>query len=161
MTVALAAPAGSEPAPSRRGGAGTISMVLGWLSLLAISIGVIVALLPVSNGPAQDCGAPGAFLLEGRPNEYPDADGRVQTTDGKGRQLSPLAVERAAARPCSERVAERMVPAGGLLTGGLVAGLACLLTHGIGALRRTRAAPAEPPPASAPGEPRPQSSADR
>lgn len=125
-----------DPSRARDRRSGAVVIGAGWVALLVIAVGVAVAFVPVRNGDVQACGTPGAFLIEGRSDVYPDAGGRVRDGDGVDVQLSPSAVQAAVDRPCSQRVADRMVPAGVLLAGGTLTGLACVLAGAIGAWRR-------------------------
>ncbi|MEJ7585194.1 MAG: hypothetical protein WKF43_14195 [Acidimicrobiales bacterium] len=142
MTASPTAPHGSTEAAAATTRtaehpiASTIVVILGWLAVGAIALGVAIALVPVGDGATQDCGAPGAFLIEGRADVYPDADGRVQRGNGEVEQLSPAEVSDAYERPCSERVADRMVPAGIVLATGAGTGLLIAVAAGIGAVRR-------------------------
>jgi len=146
-TPASSATAAATATGDDRHRSSTVVVIVGWCALIAIAIAAGVALVPVRNGPIQACGAPGAFLLEGRTDLYPDADGRVRRSNGEVEQLSPAEIADAYDRPCSQRVADRMVPAGVLLTAGAVTGLIIVTAAAVGTWRsgRRRAAPAPTP----------------
>jgi hypothetical protein len=98
------------------------STAVAWLALVLVAVALVIASVPVRNGRVQDCGAPLMFLLQGRPDTFPAADG-TRPDDPNGPRLSPAEVARAYERPCHERVAARMVPAGALATAGMMLGL--------------------------------------
>lgn len=128
----------SAPVPGRRSVVARGVAAVGWLALLAIVVGLVVSLVPLRNGIVQACGAPAAFLIDGRSDVYPDAGGRVRNSDGRIVQLSPGAVKAAIDRRCSRRVGDRMVRAGALLVGGGLVGVACVLVAAIGSVRQGR-----------------------
>jgi hypothetical protein len=93
-----------------------------WLVLGLLGLALVGASVPVRNGRLQDCGAPMMFLLQGRSDAFPAADGTVPG-DPDGPPLSPVEAAGTAERPCHERVAARMVPAGALAITAMVLGL--------------------------------------
>lgn len=136
-------PAGSEPAsaphapsaPDDRGApaktrterAGT---VLAWLVPPLFIAAAVLALLPVQNGRAQDCGTPLAFVFTGRTDDpLPDVD-RPGQPDEPPTQFTEEEYRRAAENPCRTRAGTRMGMAAALAGAGLVlglVGLVCLL----------------------------------
>jgi hypothetical protein len=115
-----------------------ITGVLGWIAVGAITLGVVIALMPVRNPGVQQCGAPLTYLTSGELDRLPDATGRV-LRDGKVVTLDPAARKRAVETPCSERVARRAIPAGMLVVVGSVMGLTAVTIGIVGAWRRAAA----------------------
>ncbi len=114
-----ARPPTTDPSSPGAGWRRSTSTAVAWLALILLALAFVVASVPVRNGPVQDCGAPAMFLLRGRSDALPAADGTLPD----GSRLSPAEAHRAVERPCHERVAARMVPAGALATAGMVLGL--------------------------------------
>jgi hypothetical protein len=112
-----------------------LSGVLAWTAVVAIALGVIVALIPVRTPGVQDCGPPIDFLLGGEFDRLPDASGRIER-DGRVVKLDPAARERATEHPCSERVERRAIPAGTLVVVGSVMGLTAMTLAVVRAWRR-------------------------
>ena len=63
--------------------AGRISLALAWASLACFVVAAVLLALPVSTPEVQDCGAPGAYLVEGRLDVIPDAEDRILRPDGE------------------------------------------------------------------------------
>lgn len=106
-------PAPETPAALR------ITAIVGFLGLLLVLGGLFLLSRPVRT-PVQDCGAAGAFLLDGRMNRFVDpADppAGVSETDAIDNNT----------HPCQERAANRARPAAVILVIGtsitVVAGL--------------------------------------
>lgn len=114
-----------------------------WLALALLAFALIGASAPVRNGRLQDCGAPLMFLLRGRSDTFPAADGTLPD-DPDGRPLTPIEVARAAEQPCHERVAARMIPAGALASAAMLLGLgtAIVVVRQSWVARKASAAPA-------------------
>ena len=110
--------------------------VLGWVAVALIGLGVVIALVPVSNPGVQRCGAPILYLVSGELDRIPDESGRI-ARDGAVVTLSPAARERAIESPCSERVERRAIPAGVLVVAGAMVGLTAVTIGIVGAWRRT------------------------
>lgn len=136
----------------RRSRVATAAALAGWVALAAIVAGAVLAALPLRNGGVQDCGAPAAFLLAGRPDVYPDAAGKVHRPDGSTFKLGKADLDRAYSSRCGERVARRMVPAGMLIAGGMALGLLAATVAIAGTWRRR---PPRPDRVDAAGEPFP------
>ena len=103
---------------------GRIAVVVAGLSLLAYLVAGIVLVAPVETPGVQDCGAPGAYLLAGRVDRIPDADGRILGPDDEVVTLDADVAAEARATPCQDRVADRAVPAAILLVVATVLGVA-------------------------------------
>lgn len=137
---------------------GLLALVLAGLSLALYLVGAILLTLPVETPGVQDCGAPGAYLLDGRLDRIPDPEGRILDADGEIVTLDPDVAAVARETPCQERVAARAVPAGGLILAGTVVGVAAFALELVVVRPRQRRrirAEAEaqapvPPPAPAP-----------
>jgi hypothetical protein len=114
------------------------SGILAWAGVVAIALGVILAVVPVSNPGVQRCGAPIDFLVAGEFDRIPDASGRIER-DGRVITLDSEAATRAIERPCSERVERRAIPAGLLVVGGSVMGLVAMGIAMVHAWRRAAA----------------------
>ncbi len=128
----------------------TAAAVAAWVALAAIAAAVVIALVPIRNGAVQDCGTPAAFLLEGRPDVYPDANGRVARPDGTTVRLGKADLDRAFSARCGTRVGRRMVPAAALAAGGTVLGLAAATVAATSAWRHRPRQP-RPPQSVEPG----------
>jgi len=108
------------------------STAAAWAALALMLAGLVLGLVPVQNPKVQDCGAPIAFLLRGRTDEYADPN-----KPPKG--LTSAEATAANRERCQERVARRMVPGGVLILGGLVMGVAGLVAMLFGRSARRRA----------------------
>ena len=123
------------------------------VALILIVAGAIVLAIPVENPKVQDCGAPVAFVLTGRPDVYVDP-----TSPPKG--LTEAQARAANANRCQERVAARAVPGGILVTAGLVIGIVAAVVEWLARAARRRddvariavtsSAPPDPPMAAPP-----------
>jgi len=91
------------------------------IGVIAALIGLGLLLRPVET-PVQDCGAPIAFLLDGRTNVGADP-----TAPPPG--LTAADVRSNNERPCRVRVAEAAKPAGTLIAAGLVAAVGAALVE--------------------------------
>jgi hypothetical protein len=109
--------------PPPVGAVGRVAVVLAGLSLLGYLVAAVVLIVPVETPEVQDCGAPGAYLLAGRLDVFPDENGQIPGADGQLVTLDPEVAEEARATPCRERVAARAVPSAILLTGATLLGL--------------------------------------
>lgn len=145
-------PEGRIPAEPRLLGRSSFGLAV--LALVAYAAGVVLLVVPVRTPEVQDCGAPGAFLLDGRVDVVPDAEDRILDADGAVVHLPAAVADAARDRPCRERVAARAVPGLALIGGATVVGaiafaLEMLLVR---PRRRARVAsiPAEPPPPPSP-----------
>lgn len=163
------APAPPPPAPSDAwpplapvvtpppGGLGRIAVVIAGLSLLAYLAAAVLLAVPVTTPGVQDCGAPGAYLLAGRLDRIPDAEGRILGADDEIVTLDADVAAEARARPCRERVADRAVPAALLLVGATLLGVLAfaieLLAVRPRQRRAIRAAMGPPPPQAPWGDP--------
>lgn len=105
----VAPPPPSDPPEPRL--LGRITLGLAVVALVAYAIGAVFLTLPVRTPQVQDCGAPGAYLLDGRLDVVPDHDDRIVDGDGAIVTLDPAVAATARDRPCQERVASRAVPA--------------------------------------------------
>lgn len=112
------------PAPSDPRGLGRLAFALAVSALCAYAVGIALLLVPVRTPQVQDCGAPGAFLLDGRVDVVPDAEDRILDGDGAVVHLPASVADEARDRPCRERVAARAVPATALMAAATVVGLA-------------------------------------
>lgn len=103
--------------------AGRVSVALAWASLACFVVAVVLLTIPVTTPEVQDCGAPGAYLAEGRLDVVPDAEDRILGPDGEVVTLDAPTAQAARDEPCQQRVATRAVPAGALLLAGTVGGI--------------------------------------
>jgi hypothetical protein len=115
-----------------------VTGVLGWTAIALITVGLILSLIPVSNPGVQRCGAPLGFLITGEFDRIPDVNGNV-LRDDRVVTLDEEARRRAVETPCSERVARRAIPAGILVVGGSLMGIAAMTIGIVGAWRRASA----------------------
>lgn len=122
--------------------------VIGWTAVALILAAVVVVLVPVDNPGVQSCGTPAAFALDGRPDVYPDAGGKVRRSDGSIDTLTKAEIDRAYDQPCTDRVGARLVPAGIALVAGTLLGVVALGSSMVSWWRRAaRAVAHRPPPA--------------
>lgn len=112
-----------RPAPSEPRVLGRVAFALAVAALVAYAAGLVLLVFPVRTPQVQDCGAPGAFLLDGRVDVVPDAEDRILDGDGEVVQLPAPVADAARERPCRERVAARAVPAVALIGGATIVGL--------------------------------------
>lgn len=119
-----AVPARPDPSPVPTVPAGRITVALAGLALACFAVAAVLLALPVSVPGVQDCGAPGAYLAQGRVDVVPDANDRILGPDGEIVTLDGPTAAAARDHPCQERVAARAVPAGVLLVAGTLIGLA-------------------------------------
>lgn len=94
----------------------TVTAAIALAGVAIAGLGMVLGLRPVQT-PTQECGSAFGFILDGRVNQYVDV-----------RNLPP-GVSRSAAlsnneTPCQERAANRARPAGILVVGGGLVGLA-------------------------------------
>lgn len=149
-------PDGSDPAAPPPGGSrawGRLSFGLALLAVLAYACGAVLLVLPVRTPQVQDCGAPGAYLYEGRLDVVPDREGRVLDGEGDVVELPPAVADAARDKPCQERVAARAVPAAGLVGGATLVGIVAFALELFVVRPRRRRALAGPPSASVTGRP--------
>lgn len=106
--------------------------IVGLVSVLVALVGVGLALRPLST-PTQDCGTPASFLLRGKVNVYVDPENPPEGT-------SRAEAEANNAEPCQERAANQAKPAGILVVGGTLVGVAALLVEWMVRFRLHRAA---------------------
>lgn len=106
-----------------------VTMVGAGLALLCYLVAAVLLTVPVETPGVQDCGAPGAYLLAGRVDVVPDPDGRILGPDGELVTLDADVAAAARAESCRDRVADRAVPAGLLLSLATVVGLAAFATE--------------------------------
>jgi len=109
------------PPPGRLG---RVAVALAALAVLAYLVAGVLFLVPVETPGVQECGAPGAYLLDGRLDRIPDEEGRILDADDQVVTLDPDVAAEARSTPCQERVARRAVPAAALV----------LAATGVGAL---------------------------
>lgn len=125
--VAVEPPPGSPPVPSVP--AGRVSVALAWASLACFVVALVLLVIPVSTPEVQDCGAPGAYLAQGRLDVIPDANDQILGPDGEVVTLDGPVADAARDEPCQQRVAGRAVPAGVLLLVGTLGGLAAFVVE--------------------------------
>jgi hypothetical protein len=114
---------------SRTERAGTL---VAWCVPALLLAAVVIALVPVRNGRVQDCGAPIAFVAQGRTEaQLPDVD-RAGQKDTPPKNFTEAEYRDAAEHSCRERVAPRMVWAGALTLAALVLGLGALVATVVG-----------------------------
>lgn len=128
--------------------AGTI---LAWSVLPLVLVAVVLSALPVDNGRVQVCGAPLAFVAQGRAEVIlPDVD-RPGVEDSPPLDFSEAEYRDAAEHPCRERVGVRMAWAAAAVTLAFLLGLAGVVATLVGRywlMRPARigaAPPADPP----------------
>lgn len=138
--------------------AGRVTLGLAAAAVAAYVLAAVLLTLPVETPGVQDCGAPGAYLLEGRVDTVPDREGRIRVESDAPEgfevvTLDPDVAEAARDDRCRDRVARRAVPAGILLLAATVVGTTAFLLELLlvrprrrAALRRARAAEAEAAP---------------
>lgn len=102
---------------------GRLAPGLAVLALAAYAVGAVLLTLPVRTPEVQDCGAPGAYLLDGRVDVVPDREDRILDGDGAVVTLDPAVAAAARERPCRERVASRAVPAVVVIGGATLLGV--------------------------------------
>lgn len=102
---------------------GRTSVALAAVALVCFLVALVLAALPVRTPGVQDCGAPAAYLAAGRLDVVPDAQNRILGPDGEPRTLDEETARTARDQPCRQRVADRAVPAGGLVLVGTLLGL--------------------------------------
>ncbi|QYG91125.1 hypothetical protein HC251_00870 [Iamia sp. SCSIO 61187] len=115
--------------PPPVGAIARLSMVGAGLALLCYLVAGVLLAVPVETPGVQDCGAPGAYLLAGRVDVVPDPDGRILGPDGEVVTLDADVAAAARTEPCRDRVADRAVPAGLLLTLATVLGVVAFATE--------------------------------
>lgn len=126
--------------------AGRVARGLAAASIAAYLVAAVLFTLPVETPGVQDCGAPAAYLVDGRVDTIPDPEGRVRVEDADAPDgfevvtLDPEVAETAREEPCQERVASRAVPAGILVVVATVVGLAAFLLELLLVRPRRRAA---------------------
>lgn len=98
-------------------------MTLAVAAIVAYAAAAVLFTLPVTTPDVQRCGAPGAYLLAGRVDVLPDAEGRIVGPDDEVVTLEPSVAEAARDQPCRNRVAARAAPAAGLVAVATVVGL--------------------------------------
>ncbi len=110
----------TDPPPA--GALGRLAVALAGLALLAYLVAGVLLALPVETPHVQDCGAPGAYLLDGRVDVLPDREDRI-LRDGEVVTLDADVADAARERRCRDRVAARAVPAAILLAVATLVGL--------------------------------------
>ena len=147
------APSAPAPAAPRRTWLNRLAAVPGWLAVVAMLGSLGLAFVPLSNPGVQTCGSPALFLLDGKVDRLPDANGRVQDADGTIRTLTKAQQDRAFNHKCSARVADRIVPLAATFGTGAIVGLVVLLASMVVWWRHSppaRPRPLVPPPNAAP-----------
>lgn len=129
-----------RPGPTRW--SRVVRSVLGWVAVVALLGGAAVSLVPIDNPGVQVCGAPAFFLLDGRIDTYPDQNRQVRRSDGSVDTLTDAEIDRAFDSPCTDRVADRMVPVAYSMAIGIGLGLVALIASLISWWRH---APPRPP----------------
>lgn len=103
-----------------------IGTAVAWCVPVLFLAAVVIALVPVRNGRVQECGTPVAFIAQGRTEApLPDVD-RPGEKDSPPTSFTEAEYREAAEHSCRERVAPRMVWAGGLTLAAFVLGLGAL-----------------------------------
>ncbi len=100
-----------------------MSLAMAVVALICFALALVLLALPVETPGVQRCGTPAAYLLEGRLDVIPDAEDRILGPDGEPVTLDAETAQTARDQPCRDRVADRAVPAGGLVLAGVVVGL--------------------------------------
>lgn len=101
-----------------------ITPIIAFVGVLLVLVGLLTLTRPVRT-PLQDCGAAGAFILDGRVNEFADPNA---PPDG----LTADQVRANNRHPCQERAANRSRPAAAAIIAGTGAiGAAALAEVGI------------------------------
>jgi len=131
-----------------------LTRALAALALLAYVAATLLLVVPVRNPPVQDCGAPGAYLYQGRVDVVPDGNDQI-VDGGEVVTLAPDVADAARATRCQDRVASRAVPAAVLVLGATVVGGGAFAVELLVVRRRRRRALAAehrdaPPPLPAP-----------
>ncbi len=103
--------------------AGRIAVVVAGVALLGYLVAGIVLAVPVRTPQVQDCGAPAAYLLDGRVDRLPDDEDRILGPDGEVVTLDEDVAAAARSTPCRDRVADRAVPAAILIVAATVVGV--------------------------------------
>jgi hypothetical protein len=129
VTAALPTPGPLGAAPRWPGNVIRISTVVAWTAVAAIATGVALFLAPVKNEHGghtiQDCGVPVAYLWQGRSSAVVDPSSLPAW-------IAKADLGHVNDHQCSQQVADRAVPGGGLLVGGFVIGVVALLLAWIG-----------------------------
>ena len=112
-----------------------VTGILAWVDVVAIVLGVNLAVIPVRTHGVQDCGPPIDYIVGGDFDRLPDSSGRIER-GGHVVRLDPAARKRAAEHPCSERVERRAIPAGTLVVVGSLMGLTAMTLAMVRAWRR-------------------------
>lgn len=102
---------------------GRLAVALAVSALVAYAVAAVLFTLPVSTPAVQRCGAPGAYLIAGRTDVFPDAEGRILGPDDELVTLDPMVAAAARDQPCRERVAARAAPAAGLVGAATAVGV--------------------------------------
>lgn len=102
---------------------GQLSLVLAGLALAGFAVAIVLLAIPVQVPGVQQCGAPGAYLVDGRLDVVPDANDQILGPEGDPITLDAEDAQSARDHPCRERVADRAVPAGILILTSTVVGL--------------------------------------
>lgn len=112
------------------------STVIAWVALAAFMAGVVLFLLPVRNRyhgrTLQDCGAPAAFLKDGRTSA-------IVSSDSPPKFIPKADVHDINAHQCSDLVAGRAVPGAILLVSTFGLGLVAFVLAWVGRRAERRA----------------------
>lgn len=121
------APAPTRPPPAAEPRLlGRVTVAGAALSLVGFAVALVLLVLPVRVPEVQDCGTAAGFLLDGRIDTVPDAEGRILDAGGSVVTLADDVAETARRAPCSSRVADRAVPAAVLVATSTLLGLVAL-----------------------------------
>jgi hypothetical protein len=125
-------PEGAPVTPLAKSRTERVGTVVAWCVPFLFVAAVIISLVPVENGRVQDCGTPIAFVAQGRTEApLPDVD-RPGEEDTPPKGFTEAEYRDAAEHSCRDRVAPRMVWAGGLAAAALVLGLGALAATVVG-----------------------------
>jgi hypothetical protein len=124
--------AGAPDTPLAKSRTERIGTAVAWCVPVLFLAAVVISLIPVRNGRVQECGTPVAFIAQGRTEApLPDVD-RPGEDDSPPTSFTEAEYRDAAEHSCRERVAPRMVWAGGLTLAALVLGLGALAATVVG-----------------------------
>lgn len=106
-----------------------VSTVVAWIAVAAFVAGVVLFLIPVRNRyhghTLQDCGAPAAFLKDGRTSA-------IVSSSSPPKFIAKTDVDEINAHQCSALVADRAVPGGILLVSTFGLGLIAVMLAWVG-----------------------------
>lgn len=114
-------PPADRAEPTRRLRTVRVTAVVAFVGVLLALLGLGLSARPLAT-PTQDCGTAFTFLVTGQLDQFVDP---ANPPEG----VTEAEAEANNAEPCQERAAARAVPAGALVIGGTLLGLAALLAE--------------------------------